>query len=258
MLFSTGPGPGEVTVKISDINDRGRFAIVIPVFNHEKMIGHVIEKALEQGIPVIVVDDGSTDATTETIRRFEGITALRHDENMGKGAALLTGFREAAKSADWAITIDGDGQHDSRDAINLVRAIIPGNRPIVLGARQGMTGEDVPWTSSFGRKFSNFWVLASGGPSLTDTQTGFRIYPLPEVLELKVKSRRFQFEVEVLARANWRRMPVIEAPISVDYKAGGERVSHFKPFTDFMRNSRTFMGLIFMRIFIPRFIRKRM
>ncbi len=245
-------------MKISDIKDRGGFAFVIPVYNHEKMISHVIEKAQTQGIPVIVVNDGSTDSTPEMIARYDGITAIHHEENLGKGAALLTGFREAAKSADWAITIDGDGQHDSDDAVNLVRAVTPGTRPFVLGARQGMTGEDVPWTSSFGRKFSNFWVLASGGPALADTQTGFRIYPLPETLNLKVKSRRFQFEVEVLARANWKGFRFAEAPISVDYKAGGERVSHFKPFIDFMRNSRTFMGLIFMRICIPRFIRRRM
>ena len=147
---------------------------------------------------------------------------IRHEENRGKGAALLTGFAALAGKADWAVTLDADGQHDPGDIPGLIRAIPAGTRPIVIGRREGMVGADVPWTSRFGRKFSNFWVRCAGGPSLTDTQSGMRIYPLPEAAGLGVRARRFQFEVEILVRARWAGIPVVEAPVGVSYTPGDE------------------------------------
>lgn len=111
-----------------------------------------------------------------------------------------------------------------------------------------MDGKSVPWTSRFGRKFSNFWVWLSGGPVVEDSQSGFRIYPVPEVMGLNVLSRRFQFEVEILVKARWKRMRVIEVPVGVSYAEGAERISHFRPMVDFLRNSSTFARLIFQRI----------
>jgi hypothetical protein len=151
--------------------------------------------------------------------------------------------------AGWAITIDADGQHYPEDAKKLIKAIPENTRTIVVGAREGMVGKHVPWTSSFGRKFSNFWVRTSGGPIISDSQSGFRIYPLPEALHLKTKARRFQFEVEILVHANRGGIPVIEAPVRVNYNPNGKRISHFRPFVDFLRNSSTFTRLIFTRIF---------
>ncbi len=112
-----------------------------------------------------------------------------------------------------------------------------------------MLGEHVPWTSRFGRKFSNFWVWLSGGPALLDSQSGMRIYPLPQALYLGTKARRFQFEVEILVRAKRNGVPVIEVPVRVNYNPTGSRISHFRPFVDFLRNSSTFTRLIFNRIF---------
>jgi len=228
---------------------KGKFAVVIPVYNHGHAAAAVIEKALQLNLPLFVVDDGSTDSIGENIASLGGIHLLRHEENRGKGAALLTGFAEAAKIADWAITIDGDGQHQPEDAMNLINAIPAGQRPILVGRRTGMAAEHVPWTSRFGRKFSNFWVLVSGGPRLGDTQSGFRIYPLPEAMNLGVAARRYQFEVEILVRAGWKGISVIEAPVNVSYAVAGKRISHFRPFVDFMRNSGTFARLILQRIF---------
>ena len=228
------------------------FAVIIPLFNHEARIADVVNSAKKLGFPVIVVDDGSTDGSLRNIEKNPGITIIRHGSNRGKGAALKTGFMKAVETAKWAITIDADGQHNPKDAANLIAAIPESRRPIVIGARQQMIGKDVPWTSRFGRGFSNFWVYLSGGPCVSDSQSGFRIYPLPEAMLLDVKADRFQFEVEILARAGWNRMPVIEAPVSVSYRPGTPRISHFHPFRDFMRNASTFARLITGRIFIPR------
>ena len=243
--------------------NRGRFAVIIPVYNHEQRVADVIRGALKLGFPVIAVDDGSTDATTERIQGMAGVSVIRHETNRGKGAALKSGFAAAAAVADWAITIDADGQHDPDNARTLIAAIPEGalaaeRRPIIIGRRENMVGDDVPWTSRFGRKFSNFWVRASGGPAVTDSQSGFRIYPLPQSGNMRVRANRFQFEVEILARAGWMGYPVIEAPISVSYTPGTPRISHFRPIVDFWRNSGTFMRLIFQRLLVPRFIRRRM
>lgn len=242
---------------ISKVKKKGRFAIIIPVYNHAQSIENVIKKSLMLDMPVFVVNDGSTDSIFEKIINFNSIYPLHHNENRGKGAAITTGFVEAAKVADWAITIDADGQHNPEDSLKMIQAIPESERPIVLGMREGMMGKDVPWTSRFGRKFSNFWVLLSGGPKINDSQCGFRIYPLPEVLDLKVIAKRFQFEVEILVKAGWKKISVIEAPISVSYAPRAERISHFRPFIDFLRNFGTFARLIIQRMMIPSFIRKR-
>ena len=225
-------------------------AVIIPVYNHEQRIGEVIRQALKLGLPLFVIDDGSTDSTPEIIRQIPGISVIRHPVNLGKGAALCTGFAAAVEQGcAWAITIDGDGQHLPEDATSLLRAAGEGRRVIVVGKRQGMVGKNVPWTSRFGRGFSNFWVWAAGGPFITDSQSGFRLYPLPEALHLGVKATRYQFEVEVLVRAKQRGIETIEAPVRVVYQAKGERVSHFRPWLDFRRNSATFSRLIWERIF---------
>lgn len=231
------------------INQKGRFVFVIPVYNHAGTIARVVRSALALGFPVFVVNDGSTDNTHEEIKDIPGIRIICHRENMGKGAALMCGFTAAAVAADWAITIDADGQHYPEDALKLIAAIPDGVRPIVIGAREGMLGENVPWTSRFGRKFSNFWVWISGGPVISDSQSGMRIYPLPETIVLQTKAQRFQFEVEVLVQAKRKGLPVLEAPIRVVYDPNGKRISHFRPFVDFVRNSLTFTRLIFTRIF---------
>ena len=223
---------------------------MIPTYNHGGRVAGVAEESLKLNLPVFVVDDGSTDSTQAALSGIQGVRLLRHPENLGKGAAILTGFAEASKVADWVITIDADGQHSPADAWKMIQAIPEtGERPIVVGMRQGMEGKSVPWTSRFGRKFSNFWVWISGGPAMRDSQSGFRIYPVPEAMNLNVLSRRFQFEVEILVKARWKKMRVIEVPVEVNYAPGSERISHFRPMVDFLRNSRVFARLIIQRIF---------
>jgi glycosyltransferase involved in cell wall biosynthesis len=227
---------------------RERFAVVIPVYNHGQTVAEVVRETLKLGMPVFVVDDGSTDSTAALLDGIPGIHVLRHPINSGKGAAIMTGLAAAAKSADWAITLDADGQHDPRDAAAMIQAIPMNQRPIVVGMRQWMRQANAPWTSRFGRDFSNFWVWVSGGSRISDSQSGFRIYPVPECLDLGVKAQRFQYEVEVLVLAHRHGIPVIEAPVHVKYETGTKKISHFHPFVDFWRNFGTFSRLIWQRI----------
>ena len=225
-------------------------ALVIPVYNHPQ-VAAVIDGARVLGLPIIVVDDGSTDETSAVLAGIAGncdITLLRHPRNQGKGAALLSGFTAAmALGCDAALTIDADGQHNPTDGARLL-ATAAETRALVIGSRQGMIGQHVPWTSRFGRGFSNFWVFVCGGPKVSDSQSGFRLYPLPESLDLGVSARRYQFEVEILVLAKRRGLTILEAPISVVYQPPGGRVSHFRPWRDFWRNSQTFSRLLWQRL----------
>lgn len=239
-------------MEVEKNTNKSRIAFVIPVYNHGGTVADVARRALALHFPVFVVDDGSSDGTAAELAKVPGIAVVRHEENRGKGAALLSGFAAAAEVADWAITADADGQHYPEDGLALLAAVPQGVRAIVVGKREGMQVEHVPWTSRFGRHFSNFWVWVSGGYILSDSQSGMRLYPLPEVLALPVKARRFQYEVEVLVQARRKGLAVLETPVRVNYKPGGARISHFRPFVDFVRNSLTFTRLIFTRIFPPR------
>lgn len=226
-----------------------RAAVVIPVYNHGQRIAAVVQEARELELPIFVVDDGSTDDTAAQLANLSGITVLGHEVNQGKGAALLTGFTAAAATCDYALTIDADGQHRPADGRALLTLAGQGGRPLLVGNRQGMEQEHVPWTSRFGREFSNFWVWVAGGPRVMDSQSGFRLYPLPEVLDLQVQARRYQFEVEVLVRAHRQGIETLEVPIRVVYQPRGKRISHFRPWRDFMRNAHTFARLICARLF---------
>lgn len=230
---------------------------IIPTYNHAGTLRTVAERAWVFRRPIIVVDDGSTDDSARVLDGLPGITMIRHPRNLGKGAALMTGFSAAAPFAAWAVTLDADGQHDPGEAAALIKAVPPGERPIVVGRRATMGRQGAPWTSRWGRRFSNFWVFVAGGPLLADTQSGFRLYPLPETLGLTPRGRRFQFEVEVLVLAAWSGIPVREAEVSVRYPPAGERISHFRPALDFWRNTVTFSRLVAMRLLVPKSLRGR-
>jgi glycosyltransferase involved in cell wall biosynthesis len=240
------------------------FAFVIPVYNHARNLEQVVRAASASGAPVIVVDDGSTDDTREAAARLTSAMVVRHPTNQGKGAAILTGLRAAAAppiEARFAVVVDGDGQHNPDDARGLLAALWPeaARAPephLVVGTRTGMNQAQVPWTSRGGRKFSGFWIWVSGGPLLSDSQSGFRVYPIAETLALPTRARRYEFEVEVLVRARRAGIVIREAPVSVVYDPPGGRLSHFRPWRDFGRNSLTFSSLIAERL-IPGFARWR-
>lgn len=245
--------------QFNDLNGRnsvGRTTlVVVPVFNHATMLGDVLTRLQDTQLPILVVNDGSTDGSGDVAANFDGVRVVSHKDNMGKGAAIITALLEASGKYDQIVTLDADGQHDPVDIPGLLAAV-PGDHPaIVVGERMDMSAPDVPRSSRIGRAFSNFWVLACGGIPVRDSQSGFRVYPVSATLAMSPRARRFQFEVEVLVLAAWNRLPVISVPVHVSYPGSGKRISHYRPLMDFWRNSVTFSTLLVARFMIPRFLR---
>jgi len=204
--------------------------VVIPVYNHVGALRDVVVRALSVISDVLVVDDGSTDGSFDTIQDLP-VRVITHEVNQGKGAAILTGVQEARKlGMTHIITIDADGQHDPADVALFIPLIEETPLAIVIGKRR-FNGNTVPF-SRFGRAFSNFWLRVETGCSLKDTQSGFRAYPLVLFEWLKLHDRRYSFEIEVLVKAAWAGVVFKEVDITVHYPLPDERVSHFHPLLD--------------------------
>jgi glycosyltransferase involved in cell wall biosynthesis len=212
-----------------------RTCILIPTYNNAGTIGKVIDDVLAFNLDTIVVNDGSTDETATILATKKLAMVISYSPNRGKGIALRTGLKHAAeKGYDYAITIDSDGQHFAKDIPAFLETIQkhPGN--LLIGARN-MNQETVPGKSSFGNKFSNFWYWVETGIKGPDTQSGYRLYPVQLLKDLKFFTRKFEFEIEVLVRAAWKGIPVRWVPVTVYYAPKETRVSHFRPFRDFTR-----------------------
>ncbi|HBP22314.1 MAG TPA: hypothetical protein DEA08_31595, partial [Planctomycetes bacterium] len=177
----------------------------------------------------------------------EGLWLVRHARNRGKGAALRAGFAAARRLGfSHAISLDADGQHLPADLPAFLGAIAREPGALVLGERD-LVRAGAGWGSRSGRRISNAWFrLLSGGQRLSDTQTGFRAYPLASLAALELSGERYELEVEVLAKAAWAGVPLRTIPIRVRYFRGAERISHMG-LADFARISAAWLGLLLAR-----------
>lgn len=223
-----------------------KICIIIPTYNNSKTLQRVVDAVLQFGATTIVVNDGATDATPAILQHYPQLVIVRHPKNMGKGMALRNGFKKAIELGfHYAITIDSDGQHFASDIPVFIEELEKNGDALLIGSRN-MSQEGVPKKSSFGNKFSNFWFWFETGHKLEDTQSGFRLYPLL-LIPKKYVTNKFEFEIEVIVRTAWKRIPVKNIPIKVLYDPG-ERVSHFRPFKDFTRISILNTVLVFIAL----------
>ncbi|HOP00138.1 MAG TPA: DUF2062 domain-containing protein [Bacteroidales bacterium] len=214
-----------------------KYCVIIPTYNNDITLAGVIRQVLEITGDIIVVNDGSTDSTMSVLNEFTGIEVISYTHNRGKGHAIRQGLRAAAaRGYTHAITIDSDGQHYPSDINLFIEKAKEFPGALIAGARQ-LDPAKVSSGSRFANRFSNFWFRFLTGVKLEDTQTGFRLYPLDLIKDLRFFTRKYEFEMEILVRAAWKRVDVTSVPIRVYYPPAGERVSHFRPFTDFARIS---------------------
>ena len=233
---------------ISEQMNRLKVCVIIPTYNNHKTVERVLKGVLERTENVIVVNDGSTDSTAEILSNYKTITQIHLPKNKGKGNALRQGFI-AAKLAgfDHAITIDSDGQHFPEDIAIFLKHIDEEGQVLLIGSRD-MTSDNVPKKSSFGHKFSNFWYHFETGVKLTDTQSGYRSYPLNSIPK-KLFTQKFEMEIEVIVRSSWKGVLVKNIPVNILYDPD-ERVSHFRPFKDFTRISILNTALVVVALLV--------
>jgi len=211
--------------------------VVIPALNEERAIRAVVEDARAQGVRVIVVDDGSSDRTSDVIADLP-VECLRHDQPLGKARALLDGFRRALElGAGGVLTMDGDGQHAAADLPRLLAAAAKYPDHIVIGARL-LSRDAAPGRNRFGNQQADWWVSWACGQRIVDSQSGQRYYPRAVVeLALKLPDAGFVFESEILIEAARHGIRTVSVPIMTRYEEG-RRASHFRPWRDVSRITR--------------------
>jgi glycosyltransferase involved in cell wall biosynthesis len=213
--------------------------VVIPVYNHEHAIGAVVSSIRAQGLPVLLVDDGCSAACAQELRRLgelPEVTLLKHEVNRGKGAAVITGFRAAAKLGfTHAIQVDADGQHTLSDARRFVEAARESPDSVICG--RPVFDASIPKARLYGRYLTHAMVwLETLSFDIVDSMCGFRLYPLAATLAVVDRQHvgaRMDFDTELLVRLQWREVPLRWLDTKVSYPLDG--VSHFRMVLDNVR-----------------------
>ena len=213
--------------------NQNKIIVIIPTYNNPKTIREVVFDVINYNYEVIVVDDGSDLSIQDLFSDDEqkGINFVRHEVNQGKGEAIISGTKKAQELGfTHVLSIDGDGQHLASEAKKLID--ICSDDEIIIGARN-FDLEHVPNGSKFGRWFSNIWARWDTGQKITDSLSGYRIYPV-SILDLDIKTSRYAWEMEVIVRHADAGKKIKEVIIECYYPTPNERVSHFNKFGDTM------------------------
>jgi glycosyltransferase involved in cell wall biosynthesis len=225
--------------------------VVIPVYNHEHAIAKVLDGVLTHGLPCILVDDGCSPACAAVLEALAAahrgrVVLERHAVNQGKGGAVLTGFRRAARDGySHVLQVDADGQHSVADIPRFLEAARAGPQAVVAGCP--VYDESVPAVRLYARYLTHVWVwINTLSLAIRDSMCGFRVYPVAPVLALAARRRlglRMNFDIEILVRLYWDGVTVVNLPTKVGYPEDG--VSHFKAWTDNVLITRLHVALFF-------------
>lgn len=204
--------------------------ILIPAYNAEHTIAAVARECLTFGMPVIVVNDGSTDDTATVIDDLP-VVLLMHDTNLGKGSALKTGFSWALQQGfSWIVTVDADGQHDVSAAGRLAESARQAEVDILIASRfnqfQEMSGLRKTWN-----RFGSWCMRTRTGYDVSDSQSGFRCYSSRLLRAVTLSASGYDLEMEVLMQAWRHKCRVASLPIAARV-ADGRSTSHFRPVRD--------------------------
>jgi len=218
--------------------------LLIPIYDHKDQIRGVLDDLAGFGLDCIVVDDGSGIETRRVLeaaeKDYRWLEVYHRDVNGGRGAALVSGYRLAAKRGfSHAIQLDADGQHDAEDVPRFVEAIDANPDALVLGTP--IFDETVPKSRLYGRQLSRFMVwLTTLSLDVSDPLCGFRGIPLAPTLDLFERvdlGSHMEFDPQLVIQLVWRGVPVINLPTRVVYDSEG--LSHF----DLVRDNLRLVGV---------------
>ncbi len=222
-----------------------RTLVIIPCKNVESHIANVVRAVLglDLGLDVLVVNDGSTDGTAEAAKSA-GAALVEHAVNLGKGAALGTGFRYAVeKRYDAVVTLDGDEQHDPASIPQFLEALGDAGWDVVVGSRMDAV-RDMPPIRIWTNRTTSRIVSRLAGQDIPDSQSGYRALRTKVVDGMKLVTSRYDTESEILIRAGRRGFTIGAIPIESIYTDG---ISHINPFVDTLRFIRLVWRSLFWR-----------
>ena len=201
---------------MTEASVRKVFVVVgIPAFNEEHTIAKVVLRARRFANYVIVCDDGSSDMTGEIAEEL-GVEVIRHEKNLGKGAALRSLFEAARRvGADVFVTLDADDQHDAGEIPRLLKPIISGDADIVIGSRFH-SGDLIPAVRRLGNRILSFVTGLFAG-EVRDTQSGFRAYSRRALDVIDVVEDGYGVDSQILVDAREKGLKIVEVPVSVKY-----------------------------------------
>lgn len=225
--------------------------VVIPVYNHECGVSEVADDVVRQGLPCILVDDGSSAACAAVLDELAAkapnhINLMRHPVNRGKGGAVLTAIRHAARLGyTHALQIDADGQHRVGDIPHFLEQAAAHPRALIVGCPE--YDPSAPPLRLWARYLTHVWVsINTLSRQIKDSMCGFRVYPLAPLVALDQRchlGERMNFDIEVLVRLYWHGLEIINVPTRVTYPKNG--VSHFRAWADTLLISRAHALLFF-------------
>jgi len=214
------------------VTETPNICLVIPVFNHALTLGQVA-RAAKAHFPLIVVNDGSSDGAAAILAGASDIDVVTFPRNLGKGAALRSGFARARTLGfTHAISLDADGQHSAAEIPRFAAACRARPEALVIGVRD-LAKERAPRRRRVSNWLSSFWFRVETGLSLVDTQCGYRAYPLAAIRRLDARGQRYGYELDVMVKAAWAGVPLFPLAVSADYLLPTSRLSHFRPWRDF-------------------------
>lgn len=242
---------------------------LVPYYDHPRPLPGVVAALRDAGLPVVLVDDASPTASrevaVEVAQRSTGdagsVILLSHEVNSGKGEAVITGLRYAAKQGyTHALQVDADAQHDLSRLTSLLETSRAAPGALVIGV--AVYDDSVPRRRYYGRYLTHVWVWINClSRAVRDSMCGFRVYPVAPVLAVievadKRIARRMGFDIEVCVRSVWAGISVVNFPVPVLYRRDG--VSHFRPFRDNVEiswmHARCFFGMLLR---LPRLLARR-
>lgn len=209
------------------ITSRGNGIVcVIPAYNEEIAIGSVVLETRKQCEHVIVVNDGSSDRTSE-IASLAGAEVIDMPVNSGKAAALMTGLRQADNNGFKAfVMLDGDGQHDPREIGSLADCVLRGEADLVIGSRFLNGNRNIPAYRKAGQKVLNGLTNAASNLEITDSQSGFRAMNASALENLDFYSSGYNIESDMICKFSERGLKVKEVPITSIYEVPNTHKKH--------------------------------
>jgi glycosyltransferase involved in cell wall biosynthesis len=190
---------------------------IVPAYNEERFIGSVVLMTRRFANTVIVVDDGSSDATAE-VAAAAGAKVLRHANNRGKAQALNTAFQAARDyTPDVVVTLDADGQHRPDELAAVIGPVLRGEADLVIGSRYLQEARLVPRHRIWGHRFFNWLTGAASGVEASDSQSGYRAFSPRALACAEFHSQGFSVEAEMQFIARQQDLKVVEVPVTIRY-----------------------------------------